>query len=67
MVFMGRGFISREQESGSMFSAAVYKIQAIKCYVESILLLFEERRSCFSQGERFAVQLPLGCALALRK
>ena len=67
MVFMGRGFTSRGQESGSVFSAAVYKIQSIKRYVESLLLLFEDRGSCFSQGERFTVQLPLGRALALRK
>ena len=25
------------------------------------------KRSCFSQGERFAVQLPLDCVFALRK
>ena len=67
MVFMGRGFTSGGQELGSVFSAAVYNIQASKRYVESLLLLFEDRRSCFFQGERFAVQLPLGCMLALRK
>ena len=67
MVFMGRGFTSRGQESGSVFSATVYKIQASKHYLESLPLLFEDTRSCFSQGERFAVQLPLGHALALQK
>ena len=67
MVFMGVGFTSGGQESGSVFSAVVYKIQATKRYVESLLLLFEHRRSCFSQDERFTVQLPFGRALALWK
>ena len=52
------------QESGSVFSIAV---QSSKCYVESLPLELKEKRSCFSQGERFAVQLPLDHALALRK
>ena len=67
MVFMGRDFTSGGQESGSVFSAAVGKIQASKRWVESFPLLFEDRRSCFSQGERFAIQLPLDHVLALRK
>ena len=43
------------------------EIQASKCYVESLPLVLKNKRSCFLQGERLAVQLPLDCALALRK
>ena len=67
MVFMGRGFTSEGQESGSVFSESVCIIQASKCYVESLPLVLKDKRSCFSQGERFAVQLPLERALALQK
>ena len=67
MVFMGRGFTSGEQESGPVLSVAVCKIQASKRYVESLPLVLEDKKSCFSQGERFAVQLPLNRTLALRK
>ena len=35
-------------------SAAVCKIQASKCYIESLLLVPKDKRSCFSQGERSA-------------
>ena len=66
MAFMGRGFTSRGQESGSVFSAAVCKIQAKKRYIESLPLVPKDK-SCFSQGERSAVQLPLDCAFALQK
>ena len=52
--FMGRGFTSGGQESGSVFSAAVCKIQASKCYIESLPLVLKDKRSCFSQGERSA-------------
>ena len=62
MVFMGCGFTSGGQDSGSVFSASVCKIQASKCYVESLPLVSKDKRSCFSQGEKFAV-----IALALRK
>jgi len=48
-------------------STAVCRIQASKRYVESLPLVLKDRRSCFSQGERFTVQLPLDCALALWK
>ena len=65
--FMGRGFTSGGQESGSVFSASVCIIQASKRCVESLPLVLKDRRSCFSQGKRFAVQLPLERALALRK
>ena len=37
MVFMGRSFTSGGQESGSVFSAAVCKIQASKHYTESLV------------------------------
>ena len=67
MVFMGRGFTSGGQESGSVFSAAVCKIQASKRYIKSLPLVPKDKRSCFSHGERSAVQLPLDCALVLQK
>ena len=67
MVFMGRGFTFGGQESGSVFRASVCIIQASKRYVESLPLVLKDKRSYFSQGERFGVQLPLECALALRK
>ena len=67
MVFMGLGFTSGGQESGSVFSAAVCIIQASKHYIESLPLVLKDKRNCFSQGERFAVQLPLERALALQK
>ena len=55
MVFMRCGFNSGGQESGSVFSAAVSKTQASKGYVESLPLVLNNRRSCFSQSERLAV------------
>ena len=61
MVFMGHGFTSGGQESGSVFSAAVCKIQVSKCYIESLPLVPKDNRSCFSQSERSAVQQPLDC------
>ena len=67
MVFMGHGFTSRGQVSGSVFSASVCIIQASKHYIESLPLVLKDKRTCFSQGERFAVQLPLERVLALRK
>ena len=47
--------------------AQLLKIKARKCYVESLPLVLKDKRSYFSQDERFAVQLPLDHALALRK
>ena len=41
MVFAGRGFTSRGQESGSVFSAAMCKIQASKHYVEPLPLVLK--------------------------
>ena len=67
MVFMGCGFTSGGQELGSVFSAAVCKIQASKCYIKSLPLVLKDKRSCFSQGERSTVQLSLDRAFALRK
>ena len=67
MVFMGRGFTSGGQKSVSRFSAAAWKIQANTCYIESLPLVLKDKRSCFSQGGRSAVQLPLDRAFALRK
>ena len=67
MVFMGRGFTSGGQKSVSGFSAAAWKIQANKCYIESLPLVLKDKRSCFSQGKRSAVQLPLDRAFVLQK
>ena len=67
MVFMGRGFTSGGQKSGSRFSAAACKIQAGKRYIESLPLVLKDKRICFSQGKRSAVQLPLDCVFALQK
>ena len=66
-VFHGAWLHFRRQESGSVFSAAVCKIQASKSYVESLPSVLKDKRSCFSQGERFAVQLLLDHMLALHK
>ena len=66
MVFVRRGFTSGGQESGSAFSVAMCKIQASKRYVESLLLVLKDKRSCFSQGESSTVQLPLNHALSSR-
>ena len=66
MVFMGRGFTSGRQELGSVFSAAVCKIQASKRYIESLPLVVTIKRSCFSQGERLTVQLPIESGWCVR-
>ena len=65
-------------EGRSVFSVAVCKYRLVNTYhasllissctyVESLPLVLKDTRSCYSQGERFAVQLPLDRALALRK
>ena len=59
---MGRGFTSGGQELGCVFDAVVCKIQARQQYVVP-----KDKRSCFSQGERSAVQLPHDHTFALRK
>jgi len=67
MVFMGCGFTSGGQELGSMFGAAVCQIQAGKQCIESFLLVLKDRRSFFSQSERFSVELPLDRVHCLQK
>ena len=62
MVFKGHGFTSRGQKMVSGFSAAACKIQGSKC----LPLVVKDKRNCFSQGERSAVQLPLHRTFALR-
>ena len=48
------GFRGAWLESGSVFSASVCIIQTSKHCVESLPLMLKDR-SCFSQGEKFAV------------
>ena len=67
MVFMGCGLTSGGQESGSGFSSTSCKIQASKRFIKFFPLVLKDKRSCFSQGERSAVQLPLDRAFVLRK
>ena len=64
---MGRGFTSGGQESRSVFSAAVCKIQASKCYIESLPVLLKDKKikEAASSSERSSVQLPLDRAFAL--
>ena len=64
MAFMGRGLTSRVE---SVFSSAMCKIHPSKPYIKSLPLVLKDERSCFSQGERSAVQLPLARAFALQK
>ena len=45
MVFMGRGFTSRGQECGYVFSVAVCKIQARKYYMESLPLVLKDKEA----------------------
>ena len=65
MVFMERGFTSKGQELEVVFSAAVCKIQASKRYIKSLVL--KDKMSCFSQGEKYAVQQPLDRVFALQR
>ena len=55
--FMGRGFTSGGQESGFVFSAAVCKIQASKCYVESLVLRINEAASLKVKGSLYSCLL----------
>ena len=64
MVFVGRGFTSGGQESGSVFSIDMCKTQASKHYIESVPLVLKDKSSCFFQGDRLVVQLPFDYALA---
>ena len=62
MVFMGRGFTSGGQESGSVFSTAVYKIQASKRHIEFLtLVLKEEAASLKMKGLVFTCLLMRAC------
>ena len=65
MVFMGCGFTSKGQELGVVFSAAVCKIQASKRYIQSLVL--KDKISCFSQGEKHAIQQPFDHVFALQR
>ena len=67
MVFMGHGFTSGGQESGSVFRAAVWILLARKGYIQSLPLVTKYKGGWFSEGERSTVQLPLDCALVLQK
>ena len=67
LTYMWRVFTSGGQELGCVFGAAVCKLQVRKCYIESLPLVPKDKRGCFSQSERSAVQLPLYCVFALRK
>ena len=51
---------------GSVFSAAVCKIQASKRYIKSLPLVPKDKCN-FSQGDRSAVQLPLDHVFAPHK
>ena len=62
---MGCGFTSGWQELGSVFSTVVCKIQTSEHYIESLPLVPKDNKSCFSQGERSTVQLPLVLMFAL--
>ena len=64
---MGHGFTSGGQESGSVFSTAVCKIQASKSYIESLPLVLKDKKikEAASSSERSSVQLPLDHAFAL--
>ena len=63
---MGCGFTSGQQKLGSVFSAVVWKIQASERYIKSLPLVLKDKKSCFSQGERSTVHLPLDLMFALR-
>ena len=57
MVFIGRGFTSRGQELGPVFSAAVFRIQASA----------EREKKRLLTRLKFPVQLPLDYALIFLK
>ena len=54
-------FNSGGQDHDSVFSCATHRQGT-----SSPSLVPEDKRSCFSQGERFAVQLPLDRMIALQ-
>ena len=45
MVFMGRGFTSREQDLVCAFDAVVCKIQARKHYIKSLTLVLKDKKA----------------------
>ena len=48
IVSMGRGFTSKGQELGSVFSAVVCNIQASKHYIESLQLVLKDKKKANS-------------------
>ena len=52
---------------GFCVCAAVCKIQASKCYIESLPPVLTDERSCFSEGETSTVQLPFDHTFAFQK
>ena len=58
---MGFSFDSRGQESGSVFGAAVCKIQAGNCYIVSLLVLKDEKTRCFTFVSHQYQRNGLGC------
>ena len=62
MVFMGVASLLEGKSRGlCLVQLCAHAIQASKRYVESFPLVLKDKRSCFSQSERFIVQLPLDC------
>ena len=50
-----------------LVQCARYRLQASKRYIKSLPVVLKHERTCFSQDERSAVQLPLDSTFALRK
>ena len=67
IVFMGVASLPEGKSRGLCLAHLCAKYRLVSAYVESLPLVLKGKRSCFSQGERYAVQLPLDHALALRK
>ena len=65
--FMGRDFTSGGQESGSAVRVVLCKTPTRKCYIKSLPSLLKDKRSCCSQAERSAIQLPPDHTFALQK
>ena len=60
MVFMGRGFTSGGQESGSVFSASMCIIQASKRCVESLPLLLKDKKAASLKVKDLLCPLEIG-------
>ena len=54
-------------KNGNGLGMRLCKTQASKRYIKSLPLVPKDKRSCFSKGERSAVQLPLDHTLTLQK